>query len=355
MKEVTVTSSGDKTYLDVNAVLTTGDIEIGAVELKDGTSDARAPISATNGVLVNLGDNNDVTVTGSVTANAGTNLNTSALSTSANQGKFNGAVSGLSTWKEADGKPRYSSTPYGFDVSEGNITGHSTWHKIGFTGTMTTADSDIWSGAGSYPALLTTGIQMSIKSTDNTNDNAGGNGALKVTIYYLKTDFSEATEEVTMTGTSWVDTVSQDIMRINGFRVTTAGSTGKAAGTITLADKATRVIIYGNITLGYTRARNSVYTVPLSKTLYIRSFHAGFGANAANKQEYCRLYLRIEMNEGVKTTGIFYPYAEVMVGNNTAMVDMEFPIKVPQNTAIKISGIASGAGQAVSDCRGWLE
>jgi len=33
----------------------------------------------TNGLLVNLGANNDVTVTGSVTANAGTNLNTSAL------------------------------------------------------------------------------------------------------------------------------------------------------------------------------------------------------------------------------------------------------------------------------------
>jgi hypothetical protein len=33
----------------------------------------------TDGLLVNLGTNNDVTVTGSVTANAGTNLNTSAL------------------------------------------------------------------------------------------------------------------------------------------------------------------------------------------------------------------------------------------------------------------------------------
>jgi hypothetical protein len=37
------------------------------------------PGDATNGLLVNLGANNDITVTGSVTANAGTNLNTSAL------------------------------------------------------------------------------------------------------------------------------------------------------------------------------------------------------------------------------------------------------------------------------------
>lgn len=40
---------------------------------------ALIPGSATDGLLVNLGANNDVAVTGSVTANAGTNLNTSAL------------------------------------------------------------------------------------------------------------------------------------------------------------------------------------------------------------------------------------------------------------------------------------
>ena len=49
----------------------------------NGTTWDRLRGSATDGVLVNLGTNNDVTVTGSVTANAGTNLNTSALLTSA--------------------------------------------------------------------------------------------------------------------------------------------------------------------------------------------------------------------------------------------------------------------------------
>ena len=47
--------------------------------LWDGATWDRAPGDATNGQLVNLGANNDITVTGSVTANAGTNLNTSAL------------------------------------------------------------------------------------------------------------------------------------------------------------------------------------------------------------------------------------------------------------------------------------
>lgn len=53
-----------------------------------------APGNGTDGLLVNLGANNDVTVTGSVTANAGTNLNTSALlTTSAHDAAFGTAGS----------------------------------------------------------------------------------------------------------------------------------------------------------------------------------------------------------------------------------------------------------------------
>ena len=94
IKEVTTTEVGTKTGLDVN--LTSGDIQIGAVEIKDGTTDARAKIK-TDGtdnaqvVMANvlplpagaatsakqLADDHNVT------ANAGTNLNTSALATEA--------------------------------------------------------------------------------------------------------------------------------------------------------------------------------------------------------------------------------------------------------------------------------
>ena len=52
----------------------------------DGSTWDRLRGDATDGMLVNLGANNDVTVTGSVTANAGTNLNTSALLTTADFG-----------------------------------------------------------------------------------------------------------------------------------------------------------------------------------------------------------------------------------------------------------------------------
>lgn len=62
------------------------------------------PGSATDGLLVNLGANNDVTVTGSVTANAGTNLNTStlALESGGNLATATTSLGVIDDWDESD-------------------------------------------------------------------------------------------------------------------------------------------------------------------------------------------------------------------------------------------------------------
>jgi hypothetical protein len=62
------------------------------------------PGSATDGLLVNLGANNDVTVAGSVTANAGTNLNTSALAleSGGNLAAAAASLNAIDDWDESD-------------------------------------------------------------------------------------------------------------------------------------------------------------------------------------------------------------------------------------------------------------
>ena len=59
--------------------------------------------------------------------------------------------------KQSDGKIRISSMPYEYDIAEGNVPNHEPWTKIGYTPTMTTADSDIWSSAGVYNFPTTPG------------------------------------------------------------------------------------------------------------------------------------------------------------------------------------------------------
>jgi hypothetical protein len=157
-----------------------------------------------------------------VNANAGTNLNTSLLSTSANQGKFNGAVSGLSTWKEVDGKPRVSSMPYTYDIAEGNITNHVGWSKIGFNAAVTT-EQDIAPYLTAPYVFPTGATTMTIVSSVSNDTKTTGTGAWTVTIYYLTTGFVEKNVTVNMAGTTPVQ-IATDIFRVQNARVATWSS-----------------------------------------------------------------------------------------------------------------------------------
>ena len=54
-------------------------------------------------------------------------------------------------------------------IAEGDITGHQSWRLVGYTPTMTTVESDIWSAAGVY-TFPTAAQQMEFLSSDNTAD-----------------------------------------------------------------------------------------------------------------------------------------------------------------------------------------
>lgn len=85
---------------------TEGDVDTtitGTAAMMEVAANVLQPIQGTvvDGLLVNLGANNDVTVTGSVTANAGTNLNTSLLALEAG-GNLAGAATSLAVMDDWD-------------------------------------------------------------------------------------------------------------------------------------------------------------------------------------------------------------------------------------------------------------
>lgn len=105
-----VDSNGDQiTSFGGGTQYTEGDIDAsitGTAMMMEVGSNTLQPVQGTvaDGLLVNLGSNNDVTVTGSVTANAGTNLNTSALALESG-GNLAAAAASLSViddWDETD-------------------------------------------------------------------------------------------------------------------------------------------------------------------------------------------------------------------------------------------------------------
>ena len=258
--------------------------------------------------------------------------------------------------KSVDGKMRVSSMPYLYDIAEGNVSGHTAWFKIGYSPTMTSPESVVWSKAGAYVFPAAPGIRMAVASSSITDDIAAGAGCQQVTIEYLDAGYVTKTEVVTLDaadGQTKVNTVASDILRVNSFRVTRAGANGKPTGSISLTNTG-GTVTYSFITAGYTRARNSVFTVPDGKILYVVEATLGYG-HATNQTHYARLFIRANQNNEILIAGIYYPFAEVISHGGSIVIPYSSPIKFVQHVDVFVGGVATTSGIATSVMRGWLE
>jgi hypothetical protein len=187
-------------------------------------------------------------------------------------------------------------------------------------------------------------------------NTAGKTGAHAVKIEYLTSALAEKTEIVILNGAAAVDTINTDFYRVNSFRVIATGSGNACAGNLSLRASGGGAI-YSFILAGFTRARNSAYTVPAGKTLYVIEFTASYATTGSPNKEYARLFTRanIEPTTKFNTGSLFYPYTEVVAQNDTVPVKLPIPTQLPAGTDLKVAGIASAAGIATSVLRGWVE
>ena len=201
---------------------------------------------------------------------------------------------------------------------------------------------------------LSSGGSGASRSTYNIIDVSATAGVHAVIVKYLTTAYAEKSEIVVCGGaTTGVDLVNEDVFRVNSMRAISAGSGGGAAGAIQLWDDDGSAPIYTYITAGYTRARNSLYTVPASKTLYITQLSAGY-STTANQVKTARIILRAMQNDGFKTN-VFQALAEVNSTNTYNSVEFTMPLKIVAGVTLKFTAVPTDSGSAVTVARGWLE
>ena len=144
---------------------------------------AVVPGSATDGLLVNLGTNNDVTVTGTVTANAGTNLNTSALALESG-GNLAGAATSLAViddWDESDrakvnivaGQAGITAGAGAVGASTPRVTLASDDPAVALLGTIDTDTGNIATAAAAIQTA-SEAIQAAVEGTLTVTGGGGG-------------------------------------------------------------------------------------------------------------------------------------------------------------------------------------
>lgn len=229
-------------------------------------------------------------------------------------------------------------------------TKYSMWSKIGFNPDVTALEEPLtYSGAIWWAA--TSGQPMTVVS-DNNNDKGGSSGCTTVWIKYMGPDYIERTTTVSMNGTTAVALVDTSIARVNNFQ---AYSGNTPLGTITLATTTGGTI--STIGAGLTRARNSMYTIPSSKTLYIQSIYYS-AAHLGASPRPTRFLLRSNYNDnqGRYSTSLFWPISANLLENSPLYASIPIPIKVPEKTDIYVSVItvaASSGNLCESILRGW--
>lgn len=251
------------------------------------------------------------------------------------------------------GKLRTSSAPYLYDIAEGNVPGHTTWSMMGYNAALTTTQETLWPNSSEY-AFMATKAQLEVVSSDNTQDKAGGTGALTVQVNYLTDTYAEGSVTLTLNGTTAVATGAShaSIWRVNSFFVKTAGTGLVPVGNLTLR------VAGGGATVGYipagkTAARTGVYTVPLGKTLYVTSF----GVSAVGvKYVLFTLHANYEPNSAaLLQRGLFLPLSEIALLDTPYNKLLDMPLALPATTDLKVSATAEAAAIGTCHLRGWLE
>jgi hypothetical protein len=234
--------------------------------------------------------------------------------------------------------------PFELQVARGQITGHQSEFQFG-QATAVTTQQTLWPGTGTY-AFPSAATVMKI-SSGSANDTSAGTGARTVRITGLDASYNVITEDVSLNGQTAVNTTNS-YLRINDFSVLTAGSGNTAAGiiyagtgTVTTGVPAT---VYSQISTGYNRQSQGIYTIPAGYTAYVSSYT--FTSNCSTASVTQSGFLFIYYSGGaiatIEATARF---------NAGASFDRHFdyPLAIPEKSDLDMRAVSATSSQMTGE------
>ena len=236
---------------------------------------------------------------------------------------------------------------YELQVAKGNISGTVSLYKFGVNPDVNGTEEDIWSVGGTY-SFATNASTRIVNSSSGNDINSSGTGAHQVFVQGLDENWDLASETVNLNGTNNV-TTSNQYRRVFRAYVVSAGSSGTAAGTISIRQTGGGTIM-AQIPVGENQTLMSIYTVPAGKTLYITNVTLSSGATPGNGQatDHSIFKLKIRPFGGVFRTQLQKHTIETINDdyNIPAVVteksDIVMTAKMVGTTNVQVSGIFQG-------------
>jgi len=230
--------------------------------------------------------------------------------------------------------------PFELQVARGQITGHTSIQKFGYSSVIDGTVYPIWNVAANR-TYLTTAAVMKVSSS-STDDTSAGTGARTVLVEGLDQNYVAISETVTLNGQTAVNT-TKSYLRVQHITVLTAGSGGVNAGTIYVGTGAlvsgVPAVIHELAPAGFNTELSGVYTVPAGYTAYM---YQGGMSSQSNGNNFITATLRFS-NQGSpwQTPAVTVFTADLVEYNFT------YPLALPEKTDVEACATVS-AGTSVA-------
>lgn len=239
---------------------------------------------------------------------------------------------------------------YHLEIARGNVTGITKVTKFGRNPDVAAGTTEeVWSVSVNRTRLTTAATIEAISTTDADSGAGGSNpastGAQIITISGIDENWAEASEDITMDGTTASSATTTKFFRLNRAYVKQTGTYGGTnEGTITI-----RVSSAGStqaqLEIGKGQTEMAMYTVPTGKTAYINTLW--FNADAS-RQVACELY----RYTGIDDTSTPFVGAKRKLWGQTAVdagihlvhnIEDLFTVEGPADIIWEVTAAAGGA------------